>query len=178
MESGGRMSENQKLMGLALLTTVLLGACSSSTAPAKSASLTAITPAPNATGVSTTTSIVATFSQPMMAGMEQYMDLHVNGVDGQILPMNCAWNGAQTTLTCTPENPLAGNAPYTIHMGAGMTAQDGAVINMGDWTSMGGQWATSGMMGGMHGGMPIGSMGFGWKDGMGHYGMLFSFTTS
>jgi hypothetical protein len=172
------MSGKVQLFTLATLTAVLLAACSSPTVPPKSASLTTITPAPNATGVPTTTSIVATFSQPMMAGAEQYMDLHVNGVDGQILPMNCAWNGAQTTLTCAPDNPLASNAPYTIHMGASMMAQDGAVVDMGDWTSMGGQWATSGMMGGMHGGMPVGSMGIGWKDGMGHYGMLFPFTTN
>jgi hypothetical protein len=172
------MSGKVQLFGLVTLTTVLLAACSSSTAPPKSGSLAAITPAPNATGVSTTTSIVATFSQPMMPEMEQYVDLHVNGVDGQILPMGCTWNGAQTTLTCTPDNPLAGNAPYTIHLGASMIDQDGAVIDMASWTSMGGQWATSGMMGGMHGGMPLGSMGFAWKDGMGHYGMLFSFTTN
>jgi hypothetical protein len=172
------MSRKVQLFGLATLTMVLLAACSNSSAPPKSASLTAISPAPNATGVSTTTSIVATFGQPMMAGMEQYMDLHVNGIDGTILPMHCAWNGAQTTLTCTPDNPLAGNAPYTIHMGAGMMDQDGAVVNMASWTTMGGQWATSGMMGGMHGGMPVGSMGIGWKDGMGHYGMLFPFTTN
>jgi len=172
------MSGGMRFIGLTTVTMVLLAACSSSTAPGKSASLTAITPAPNATGVSTTASIVATFSQPMIAGMEQYVDLHVNGVDGQILPMSCAWNGAQTTLTCAPQNPLASNAPYTIHMGASLTAQDGAVIDMSSWTTMGGQWATSGMMGGMHGGMPIGSMGMGWKDGMGHYGMLFPFTTN
>lgn len=172
------MSGRVQFFGLASLATVLLAACSSSTSPPKTGTLAAITPAPNATGVPTTTSIVATFGQPMMPGMEQYMDLHVIGIDGPILPMSCSWNGAQTTLTCMPDNPLAGNAPYTIHMGAGMMDQDGAVVNTAGWTSMGGQWATSGMMGGSHGGMPVNMMGWGWKDGMGHYGMLFQFTTN
>jgi hypothetical protein len=54
----------------------------------------------------------------------------------------------------------------------------GDMMGLANWTTMGGQWATSGMMGATHGGMAIGMMGSGWKDGMGHYGMLFPFTTN
>lgn len=50
-------------------------------------------------------------------------------------------------------------------------------MDMEDWTTTGGQWATGGMMGGTHAGQPVGMMGPGWKDGT-HYGMLLSFTTS
>ena len=171
------MSGKVQLFGLATLMTVLLAACSSSTAP-NSVSLASVTPAPGANAVSTTTTMVASFTGPMMAGMEQYVDLHQGGVDGAIMPMTCAWNGDRTTLTCTPNSPLAAGTQYTIHMGAGMTDAQGNMVNMGSWTSMGGQWATSGMMGGTHGGVPVGSMGSGWKDGMGHYGMLFTFTTA
>jgi len=171
------MSGKVQLFGFATLTTVLLAACSSSTAP-DSVSLASVTPTPAATAVSTTTSVVASFTQPMMAGMEQYMDLHQGGVNGPIMPMNCAWNGDRTTLTCTPNSPLAAGTQYTIHMGAGMTDAQGTMVNMANWTSMGGQWCTSGMMGGTHGGMSVGMMGSGWTDGMGHYGMLFTFTTN
>ncbi len=148
------------------------------TTAANSVSLASVTPAPGATAVSTATTVMASFSQPMMAGMEQYVDLHQGGVDGPIMPMSCAWNGARTTLTCTPNSPLASSTAYTIHMGAGMMDDQGDMMDMANWTTMGGQWATSGMMGGTHGGMAVGMMGSGWKDGMGHYGMLFPFTTN
>jgi len=42
---------------------------------------------------------------------------------------------------------------------------------------MGGQWATSGMMGGTDAGQPVGMMGLGWMHRT-HYGMLFTFTTA
>jgi hypothetical protein len=171
------MSGRVQFFGLATLTTVLLAACSNSTAP-NAVSLTSVAPAPGASAVSTTTTVMASFSGPMMAGMEQYVDLHQGGVDGPIMPMTCAWNGDRTTLTCTPNSPLAGGTGYTIHMGAGMTDAQGNMVNMAHGTTMGGQWATSGMMGGTHGGMNVGMMGAGWKDGMGHYGMLFPFTTN
>jgi hypothetical protein len=171
------MSGKVQLFSLATLTTVLLAACTSSTAP-NSVSLASVAPAPGATGASTTASVAASFTGSMMSGMEQYMDLHQGGVDGPIMPMTCVWNGDRTSVTCTPNNPLAGGTQYTIHMGAGMTDDQGHMINMDNWTTMGGHWATSGMMGGTHGGMAVGSMGSGWKDGMGHYGMLFTFTTA
>jgi hypothetical protein len=171
------MSGTVKLPGLAILTSVLLAACSSSTAP-KTIAQASVTPSPGATDVSTGTTVMASFSQPMMAGMEQYVDLHHGGVNGPITPMTCTWNGTRTILTCTPNTPLAESTGYTIHMGAGMMDDQGGVMDMADWTTMDGQWATSGMMGGTHGGMSVGMMGSGWKDGMGHYGILFPFTTN
>ena len=168
------------LGGLAGMAAVALGGCSDSTSPTSSptsATLAAVSPAPAATGVSPATAITLTFGQPMMPGMEQYMDLHHGGVTGPTVPMSCSWSPDQRTLTCTPTNPLAGGTQYTIHVGAGMTDTLGHMMDMQAWTTMGGQWATSGMMGGTHGGQPMGMMGPGWKNGT-HYGMLFSFTTS
>jgi Big-like domain-containing protein len=162
--------------GLAGIAALALGACSDSTSPA-TATLSAVSPAPAALDVPTGTTIVLTFGQPMMAGMEQYMDLHQGGVGGAIVPMSCAWSPDQTTLTCTPTGGLGDATQYTIHVGAGMTDAQGHMVDMQAWTMMGGQWATGGMMGGTHGGQPVGMMGPGWKDGT-HYGMLFSFTTS
>jgi hypothetical protein len=162
---------------LALAAVALAAACSDSSGPATTARLEAVTPVPGAVNVSTGTHVALVFGQPMMAGMEQYLDLHQGGVTGPVMPMSCVWSQDMATLTCTPGAPLAGGTQYTIHVGAGMTDAEGHRCGMGDWTAMGGQWATSGMMGGMHDGQPMGMMGSGWMQGD-HYGMLFTFTTS
>lgn len=161
------------LTGIAALT---LSACSDSNGPA-TATLTTVSPTPAATAVATSTTVTLTFGQPMMAGMEQYVDLHQGGIGGPAVPMSCGWSPDATTLTCTPTNPLAAGTQFTIHVGAGMTDAQNHLMDMNDWTTMGGQWATSGMMGGTHAGQPVGMMGAGWKHG-GYYGMLFTFTTA
>lgn len=139
--------------------------------------LAAVSPVPGATAIAASTTITLTFSQPMMTGMEQYLDLHQGGVAGPTVPMGCAWSPDRTTLTCTPTSALAAGTQYTIHVGGGMTDGQGDMMDMDNWTTMGGQWADSGMMGGSHAGQPISMMGAGWKHGM-HYGMLFTFTTA
>ena len=164
-------------LGGAVAAGLLLAACSNSTAPG-SVALDAVSPTPGATSIPVTTTVSVTFSQPMTAGMEQYMDLHQGGVNGPIVAMGCAWHDDKTTLTCTPNNLLSAGTTYSIHMGGGLTDAQGGMIRMGNWTSMGGQWVESGMMGSTHGGMSVGMMGSGWKDGMGHYGMMFEFTTN
>jgi len=155
---------------------VLAVGCSDSTGPS-TGTFTAVSPAPAATAVAPSTMIRLTFGQPMMPGMEKYMDLHQGGVSGPTVPMSCAWNPDRTVLTCTPASPLAPGTAYTIHVGAGMTDAHGRIVDMGDWTTLGGQWADSGMMGGSHDGQPVGMMGAGWQQGA-HYGMLFTFTTA
>jgi Big-like domain-containing protein len=161
----------------AALATALVTACGDSTGATR-ASLTAVNPTPAATAVSTSTPIMLTFGQAMMPGMEQYLDLHQGTIAGPTVPMGCGWNSAVTVLTCMPNDPLESGTHYLIHVGAGMTDAHGDMMDMSGWSGMGGQWATSGMMGGMHGGQPIGMMGSGWMDGSGHYGMTFDFTTN
>jgi Bacterial Ig-like domain len=162
-------------LGLAVLAAVASG-CSDSTGPA-TGTLTTVSPAPAAVAVPPSTDVTLTFGQPMMTGMEQYLDLHQGGIAGPTVPMTCAWNPARTMLTCTPSSPLAAGTQYTIHVGAGMTDDQGHMMDMADWTTMGGQWATGGMMGGTHAGQPVGMMGAGWKHDS-YYGMLFAFTTA
>ena len=164
------------LTAMAGIVALTLSACSDSTGPA-SATLAAVSPTPAATAVATSTTITLTFGQPMMAGMEQYMDLHQGGIGGPAVPMSCGWSPDFTTLTCTPTNPLAAGTQFTIHVGAGMTDAQNHMMDMDEWSTMGGQWATSGMMGGTHAGQPLGMMGAGWKHGS-YYGMLFTFTTA
>lgn len=160
-----------------VVATLLLSGCSDSTGTTR-ASLTAVNPTPAATSVPATTPIILTFGQAMMSGMEQYMDLHEGTMAGPIVPMGCGWNPATTVLTCLPTDSLKSGTHYTIHVGAGMADAQGDMMDMSGWTTMGGQWATGGMMGGMHAGQPIGMMGSGWMDGSGHYGMTFGFTTN
>jgi hypothetical protein len=162
--------------GLTAILAVTLAACGDSTGPA-TGTLTAVSPAPATTLVQPGTSIRLTFGQPMMAGMEQYMDLHQGGIAGPTVPMNCAWSPDRTTLTCTPSNPLTTGTQYTIHVGAGMTDAQNHMVDLDDWATMGGRWATTGMMGGTHAGQPVSMMGAGWMHGS-YYGMLFSFTTA
>jgi len=160
-----------------IVAVVLLGACGDSTGPG-TAALTAVSPAPGASAVSPSSTITLTFGQAMMAGMEQYMDLHAGGITGPAVPMSCDWSPDLTALTCTPANPLPAGTQYAVHIGSGMKDAQGHMIALDRWTGMGGQWATSGMMGGTHAGQPVGMMGPGWTDGVGHYGMIFTFSTS
>ena len=170
------MSRLLSIGGLAGIAAVALGACSDSTGPA-TARLTAVSPTPAATAVAPSTTITLTFGQPMMTGMEQYMDVHEGGFAGPTVPMSSVWSPDQTVLTCTPTNPLAAGTQYTIHVGAGMTDAQDHMTDMDEWIALGGHWATSGMMGGTHAGQPVGMMGPGWRHGT-HYGMLFTFTTA
>ena len=162
--------------GFVGIAVAALAACSDSTSPA-TGTLAAVSPAPAATAVATSTTVPLPFGPPMMAGMEQYLDLHQGGITGPVVPMSCGWSPDTTTLTCSPTNPLSPGTQYTIHCGAGMTDAQDHWMDMGEWTTMGGQWVTSGMMGGMHDGQMVGMMGAGWKHGT-HYGMMFTFTTA
>jgi hypothetical protein len=114
----------------------------------------------------------------MAGGMEQFLDLHLGGIGGSVVPMACAWSPDRTTLTCSPGSPLQPGTTYTIHLGGGMRDQSGHHMDLDPWIGMGGQWVTSDMMGGMHNGQPVGMMGSGWRHGPDHYGMTFTFTTS
>lgn len=132
-----------------------------------------VSPRGGTTNVAASSDVVLTFDQPMMAGMEQYLALHQGTVTGPTLPMGCNWSNGQKTLTCRPSQPLASATRYVIHMGGGMMDANGLRVGMeSSGMGMGGQWVSSGMMGGQ-GGM----MGNGWMHTNGSYGMVFEFTT-
>lgn len=140
--------------------------------------LVSVTPHGGATGVPTGGPLVMTFSHPMMAGMEQYLDLHQGDASGPLVAITCTWSADYTAVTCVPQQPVHPNAPYTFHAGGGMMDADDHPVDMGQHQAqVGGQWLMPGMMGGMHAGAPMGGMGAGWKGANGSYGMTFSFTT-
>lgn len=161
----------------AMLTSLLLAgtACGSSTGPGTLA-LDAVSPAPASTLVSPVANVTLTFSAGMATGMEQFIDLHVDSLGGPVIPMTCGWNGARTIVTCT-HAPLAGGTTYVIHMGGGLQAMSGAMVDFDTWTMTGATRMMSGMMSGMHDGQPIGMMGSGWHHGS-DYGLECIFTTA
>jgi len=114
----------------------------------------------------------------MGAGMEQYFDLHMGDLSGAEVAMSCAWSADRTQLTCTPGSPLASRTTYALHMGGGMMSSGGVAVDYTAGPGMGGQWIMGGMMTGTHGGMGWGTMGSGWHNPNGSYGMVFTFTTA
>jgi hypothetical protein len=124
--------------------------------------LLSVAPEGGATGVSLDTPVTLGFSQPMMAGADQYADVHLGGVDGALVPGSWHWSKGNARLTFMPEHPWHPETSYVIHVGAGMQGRDGAYINCAEYgPAMGGQWMTEHMLeGGQHG-----------------YGMMFGFTT-
>jgi Big-like domain-containing protein len=163
-----------------LIGAVGLSACSDSTTGMTGTTGTAllsVSPANNATNVSPNASMVVTFSGPMMAGMEQYVDLHPGNLGAATMPMTCNWSANTTVLTCTPNSPLAGSTTYLLHCGGGMQDANGHQVGMMTGP-MAGTMVTSGMMpGGMHGGQQMGMMGAGWKGMNNTFGMMFTFST-
>lgn len=161
-----------------LLPVLLAGlvACRELAGPLPSTVLVAVTPAGGATGVDPAGPIALQWSHAMQGGMERFVALHQGGVAGPTVPLTCIWSGDRVTLTCTPTTALAPGTQYTVHVGGGMRDALGGSIDMGPGMSMGGEWATGGMMGA--GMMATSMMGTGWRHGDGTYGMVFSFTTA
>ena len=172
----------QRYSGL-LATALVVGCSSSPTGPesnnpspnASVVTLVAVSPAGGATAVSPGTMLTMRFSGPMMAGMEQYVDLHDGSMAGPVHPMTCSWSADRTTLTCQPATPLQDGATYTLHIGAGMMSAAGGHVDDSPGLEMGGAW----MMDGMHAGQPMTMMSGGdWRGSNGSYGMAFTFQTS
>jgi hypothetical protein len=140
--------------------------------------LMAVSPVAGASSVPVGSLITFRFSGAMGSGMEQYMDLHVGGLSGAEMPMNCVWSEDRTQVTCTPASPLASGTMYAIHLGGGMMSATGTAVDDTAGLGMGGQWIMGGMMTGTHGGMGWGTMSSGWRNPNGSYGMVFTFTTA
>jgi hypothetical protein len=171
----------QRVLAGPLLVSLAVAACGGGDSIGPSAAATtelvSVVPSGGSTGVSASGPMVMTFSRPMMAGMEQYVDLHQGDASGPLVAITCTWSADRLTLTCVPGQSLQANAPYTLHMGGGMMDADDHPVDMGHQSQTGGQWLMPGMMGGMHGGAPMSGMGAGWKGANGSYGMVFTFTT-
>jgi hypothetical protein len=171
----------------AALSVIVFGAAACAdapTTPTATARIVALVPTGGATAVDPAAPIVITFSHAMPVGMEQYVALHQGALDGPVVPMTCGWSADRTTLTCTPQAPLAAATRHTLHLGGGMRDRTGARLDYEQCIAQHhGQWATGAMMGygpGPGGGMMGDSSmaGSGWRHDNGTYGMVFTFTTA
>lgn len=164
-----------------VLMALVLGAGACGDDPAaveENTQLALVSPAGGAVAVDRAGTITVEFNGSMMAGMEQYMVLHEGDVTGPLVAGSWSWAGDRRRVTFSPAAPLKAAARYTLHLGGGMMDADGHTVGLGrNGSGMGGQWATSGMMGaGM--GSTSSMMGEGWRHANGSFGMLFTFTTA
>ena len=136
--------------------------------------LQSVSPASGATGVSLTMPMTMRFSGAMGRGMESYVLMHEGTLTGPVVTGRWAWSADRRTLTFTADAPLRARTTYLIHMGGGMRAADGALLDYGSCAGLGGQSVSAGMMAGGGSGM----MGSGWQGSDGGYGMIFTFTTA
>ena len=139
-----------------------------------------VAPTSGATLVDPGTAVTITFSHAMMSGMEALVVLHKGSVTGPAVMAVASWS-TDRSLTLKPSTPLEARTTYVIHLAPALRDSDGAPLNHGACSALGGQRVTSAMMGGgmMSGGsMGPGMMGGGWQPVNGGYGMLFTFTTA
>jgi WD40 repeat protein len=83
--------------------------------------VTAITPSNNATGVSTSLSVTATFSEAMDATTINTNTFELQGPNATLVAATVSYNAATRTATLTPSSPLATNTTYTTTVKGGGT---------------------------------------------------------
>lgn len=93
-----------KVLAGQLLASLGVAACGGGDSIGPSAvpttELGSVMPSGGSTGVSATSPMVMTFSRPMMAGTEQYLDLHRGDASGPLEPIGCTWSSDRLTVTC------------------------------------------------------------------------------
>lgn len=175
------------IRSIAVGAVIVAGACSgSATDPTSDGDLTvvlSVTPASNATAISTSSPITITFSRPMMAGMELLVTLHEGTIVGPPVAGTFSWSSDRTALTFAPSENLKSGTTYVLHLSPNLRDATGRGVGFAACAQrVGGQSVSPGMMtaGMMGGGNRAGMMGQGWQAGTGMwgYGMSFTFTTA
>jgi hypothetical protein len=82
--------------------------------------VTAISPASGATGVSRTTAVTATFSEAMDAATITASNLQLRNAANTLVAATVAYNATTRVATLTPSAALAGSATYTMTVGTGV----------------------------------------------------------
>jgi len=165
----------------ALVGALAIAACGwrSPTVPTGPPVLLSVAPAGGAFGLPVVTAITLRWNVPMAAGQEHFVDLHVGGLGGPLVPLVCLWSANRTLLTCRPTATLQAGTPYTVHVGGGMVDEKGQPIDMERYgMGFGGRWVVGGMTTGLHAGSPWGLTGEGGRRASESIGMAFNFTTA
>ena len=181
-----------------LALMVFVAACDSSpTASSRiPSSLVSMSPMGGSIGVDPDELIEVSFSEPMMAGTERYVELHEGSYGGPTVGGTWRWASPtviqvksrfgptqtieRTKLVFTPEQPLARGTRYTVHLGGKLQDARGRSIEftMHGVRHLGGELATASVM--MGAGMAPGDshMVPAWQHNNGSYGIGFVFTTA
>ena len=147
---------------------------------AEKVALLRVSPQGGSTNVDPNTRIEMAFDHSMADGAEELCSLHIGGLDGEEVPGNWKWSEEHHVLTFTPHEPLQDESDHTLHVGGGITDEDGHHMDFDQHGfDMGGHWVDEDMLG-QHGGMMGGHshMGEGWQHENGAYGMAFPFSTA
>ncbi|HSI59540.1 MAG TPA: Ig-like domain-containing protein [Ideonella sp.] len=83
--------------------------------------VTTVSPASGATGVSRTTSVTATFSEPMTASTITTSSFELRNAANQLIAATVSYNAATQVATLTPSATLAGSATFTATVRGGAT---------------------------------------------------------
>lgn len=98
-------------------------------------SLTANAPANNATGVSRTAAVSATFSRAMDASSVNASTFTLQSPNGALVPAAVAYNATTNTATLTPSSPLSYSTAYTAWISGSVRASDGMTMGApAQWT--------------------------------------------
>jgi hypothetical protein len=97
--------------------------------------VTAKSPAAGATGVSTATTVTATFSRAMDASTINGTSFTLKRPDNTTVPATVSYNSGSLTATLTPSSALATSTTYTANLAATIKASDGqALASPVTWT--------------------------------------------
>lgn len=155
-------------------TALALNACSGAPSSPQDDQLEvlSVVPRDGATGVSPGARIALDFTHAMQPGMEQYLVLHEDDVNGAAVAGQWTWSADYRKLTFAPASPLKFQTKYTIHMGMGMMNADGSMS--GDHAQHHGSSSAGHMSGGMMESSGSSMMG----SAMSQCVMLATFTTA
>ncbi|MPZ93375.1 MAG: DUF4082 domain-containing protein [Propionibacteriales bacterium] len=92
--------------------------------------VTSRSPAAGATGVPVTSSVAATFSEPVTASSVQF---ELRDASASLVPATTSYDAGTRTATLTPQQPLATSQTYTARL-SGATDSSGNVMDPVTWT--------------------------------------------
>ncbi len=100
-------------------------------APATTPTVTGETPAPNATGVPSTTTVTATFNKSIQAGTLSFV---LTGPNTTAVPATVSYNDATHTAMLTPSAALAAGKTYTATVSGAKDAANGTMAAPCSWS--------------------------------------------
>lgn len=128
------------LIGAVLFSGILAAGCGGSSATLPAATpprVLSLAPADGASGVATSTTMIAVFDMPMdMNSVNTRFHVYEGTPEtGSMVGGSFSWNNALTAMTFTPDAALTAGATHTIHFSAGMMgAANGHMMSGGGHT--------------------------------------------